>query len=152
MAGYTVECKSISDGKETHLPSLVNTGGCEVVLESVSADQRHRRVSVDVVVVVGGGPCAAWWAAALNALAFDLRAGIWPNLARLRKTPSATHSASPDPDPEMFFFLFFFFFFQEHIDDLLHMQGPKGPRSLPTEKGIPFVSLNHLYTTIDQAR
>lgn len=33
MAGDTVGYGSTSNGKRTHLPSLVNMGGCEVVLE-----------------------------------------------------------------------------------------------------------------------
>ena len=112
MAGDVLEHGSISHGKVTHLPSLVNMGGCELVLESVSGDQRHRRGGSVVVVA---GPCAMlcaacwgdWAAAALDALAFDLRAGIWPNGSPPTKNASATHSAFTGPNQEMFFLLFF---------------------------------------------
>lgn len=60
MAEDVVEHGSISHGKDTHLPSLVNMGGCELVLESVSEDQRHRRGGSGVVIA---GPCGMLCAA-----------------------------------------------------------------------------------------
>lgn len=130
VTGEGVEYGSISLGKETHLPSLVNMGGCALVVESVSGDQRHRRGGEcsDSLVVIAG-PCAMLSVAccdvvaatALDALAFDLRAGIWPN-APPTKNASATHSAFTGPNQEMFSFSFFF---QKRIDargHLLHMQ------------------------------
>lgn len=142
VAGEGVEYRSISHGKETHLPSLVNIGGCALVLESVSEDQRHRRgcECSDSLVVIAG-PCAMLSVAccdvaaatALDALAFELRAGIWPN-GLPTKNASATHSAFTGPNQEMFFASSFLG--QRHID------WPPSPyarteaiRFLPTEKG-----------------
>lgn len=96
MAEEEVEYGSRSHGNETHLPSLVNMGGCEVVLESVSGDQRHRRGGGWLVVIAG--PCAMAWCddSGATALAFDLRAGIWPNtLAPNEK--SISHSTRHSP-------------------------------------------------------
>lgn len=135
-----VEYRLISHGKETHLPSLVNMGGCELVLESVSGDQRHRRGGEcsDSLVVVAG-PCAMLCVAccdvaaatARDALAFDLRAGIWPTLPRQRKMHQPPIRHSPVQIRKCFFFFF------SYID------WPPSPyarteclRFLPTEKGL----------------
>ena len=91
----------------------MNMGGYEVVLESVSGDQRHRRGGKWSGVI--GGPCAVFSAAwrddsgatALDALAFALRAGIWPN-RRPRKMYQPLLGIHRSKFGHVFFFLIFF--------------------------------------------
>lgn len=116
VAGEGVAHRSISHVNETHLPSLVNIGECELVLESVSGDQRHRRgggCAESLVVICG--PCAmpsvaccdVSAATALALLAFDLRSGIWPNAPRQRKMHQPLTRHSPIQIRSCFFPPFF---------------------------------------------
>lgn len=145
MAEERVEDGSRSYGNETHLPSLVNMGGSEVVLESVSTDQRHCRGGGWVVVVVAG-PCAMFFGAWRDetALAFDLGAGIRPNTLVLYEK-SISHSAFPDPNPDMFSMFFF-------LDIATSAPSPyartEDTRFLPTEKGVLHISIQSKQTEI----
>lgn len=106
MARDMVECGLAIARRETHLPSLVNTGGCALVLESVSGCQRHRRGGGSVAIA---GPCAACCdGTALDALGFDFRAGIWPNTRPATKN-AISHSSrhSPIQIRTCLFFIFF---------------------------------------------